>query len=290
MIEPWLIDYARRSCPLIDRAGRITFNENGSIRVTGDLDDDAFKQAIGYIATSQVKNQTLSKFSDRWIGQLINQWVAERDSTVEEAISQLDLEKVTGKAKKTLSKLPRIVAVLPDEVFSLPGLTTMHYDLVTSFGGPSKDIEKMASFNNDRINLLRTISENPSQWSKGGVKAAMRDLQNKYEVINNRKESLDSIRDKFTVASIMLIELTDEEIAEHGMTRISLRDRWDDLREQLTERNCAPDNVMADSGYTPPWVLQPRHRQPETTVIEAEVVPELEDEPPVVIEDDGDEP
>lgn len=247
---------------------QIDFEKGADIQ--GRHSDDEYKSALHLLSVTQQKNQIISTSIDRMIGQMILYFMAEREVTLEEAVSQLDLIEVTGKSLKTLSKLPRMVAVLPQEAFQIPNLGTMHYVTVTSFSGPKDNLEEMPKFNEDRFNLLKAVSENPSDWNRIKLTAAMREIQSRYNVKARSREPIGEVIRKFIETSVAMKEWSDEQYELFGITRVQMIDRWEQYREELTERNHCPEDVMSPDKFTLPWDTGERNAQPE--IVEAEII------------------
>jgi hypothetical protein len=282
MISPsnptWLATYIPNLSKAITKGGA-TIDFTQGLVIPENFSDDNYVEIISSLSGVQSKNRAVASAIDRFIGQAILDWVAAHTSTIDEAITQLDLERITGKAAKTLAKLPRMVAVLPNEAFTLPNLSTVHWETATSFGGPKDNLENLQAFNADRLALLERVSENPSVWTRSILKSHMRDLQAKYSIVSNRKRPISEVADQYNVASAMLIDLTDEELEEHHQTtRVALTDRWRDLREQLVDAGKVPGSLV--DGYMPPWsnVTRPIEAAievaAEATVVEPDVIPE----------------
>ena len=243
----------------------VLLTPDAGITLTQNLTEEGYQGAFDVLATVQKKNRQITTMVDRFIGQLICQYVATRDTSIEEAVSQLSLEERTGKAMKTLAKLPRMVSVLPNEAFALPNLSTMHYEAVTSFGGPKDNAEHMAEFNQDRMNLLRQISENPNPWSKAKVGMAMRDIQAKFAVPRTRGMPLSEILEFFTSVSVMLVEWEDNEFEDFGVSREETEAKWSQYREMLTAKGYLNENVA------PPWLTaHEEHVDEPGNIIEAQ--------------------
>lgn len=223
------------------------------IVLAGSPPDESYTRSIAAFSEIQSKNKLVSAAMDRIIGQLILHFVATRKTTVEEAISQLDLVNATSKSRRTLEKLPRIVSLLPDEVFQLPGLSTMHFEAVTSFGGPKSDPESIDGFSRDRVALLREISESPSKWTKSAIHDRMREIQAKYKVESNRAERIEAIRTKFIDSSAMLLEWHDDDFTAAGLTRQQVYDYWCDWKEQLVERGVIDEELHSGGAFRPAW-------------------------------------
>lgn len=282
----WLSNYVGKIAPQIAPAGAITLNLETGVVIVNDLDEGGYKQAINTLSVLQNKNRAVTTMVDRFIGQIILHYVATRNTTVEEAIDQLDLIQLTGKQMSTILKLPRMVAALPSEAYMLPDLTTMHYETVTSYGGPKDDVEQIRSFNEDRMSLLRKISEDPSEWTRNKIGSAMREIQEKYVVKPRGGEPLSELNRKFMVMSSALIDMDDEEIQEQiGCSRAELLSRWTDLREQLIERKKLPENVtradifIIDHNDAPNAITEtiPGTAEPTATVIAEATVLEAQE-------------
>lgn len=225
----------------------VLMNFDTGVVLTQNLSEEGYQNAFSVLATVQSKNRTIATMVDRFLGQLILNYTASRDTTIEEAVSQLDLESRTGKKFKTLAKLPRMVAQLPNEAFMLPNLNTMHFEAVTSFGGPKDDVNKMEEFNNDRMKLLEKISEDPNQWTKAKVGGAMRDIQAKFSTPRRRGMSLGELMEKFIDTSVIVVDWEADDYGRAGITEEEATAKWREYRELLIEKGYLGENVRA------PW-------------------------------------
>lgn len=271
----WLVPYFTNLQGRLAATGvtglQIDYDKGADIQ--GRHTDDEYRSVFVTLAVTQQKNQIISTAIDRMIGQMILHFMAEREVTLEDAVSQLDLVEITGKSLKTLSKLPRMVAVLPDEVFKMPNLGTMHYVTVTSFSGPTDNLEEMPKFNDDRVRLLQAVSANPSDWNRIKLTAAMREIQGRYNVKARTREPVSEIIRKFIETSVAMKEWGDEQYELFGVSRVELLDRWEQYREELTERNQCPEDVMSPDKFSLPWDTGERDEAPG--VIDAEIVDEI---------------
>lgn len=202
---------------------------------------------------------------DRYLGQLILAYAAMKDVSWSEAIGDMNLTEDTGRAYKSLMKLPRAVSILPDEVFHL-GLTSGHLEAATSFGGP-KDPEKLGDFNRDRVALLHKAAENPKERNKTWVAEQMRELQRQYGVAPSRAP-LGDARKNFELCSQALIEWNDEDYSTFGITRGILLDLWRGYRDELVERG-----ILSDDSSNPDLFNLPARRATNRVIdVEMEVM------------------
>lgn len=232
--------------------------------------DQDIQNAIHGLLDVKDRNRTFMTLLDRFIGQLIVHHSVRHDCEWSESINSLDLIAHTGKAFKTLMKLPRIVTNLPDEVFALPGLTTSHFDAATSFGGPKEQPEKMAEFQERRVQILKEASVDPHEFGKAWVSEKMRALQAELGVKPSRKAGADTLKLNFMVTSLALIKWNEDDYRAFGVTRGELIDYWEGYRSELVDKDVLPENELDPLQMSLPWRT--------TNIVEAEVVYERESE------------
>lgn len=268
---PWVSSISKR---LRDANGvdprHIVIIPQVGITVNEQATDDEIRGALNGLIEIRDRNKTYQTMLDRFIGQLIVAYAARHDCEWSQAISELNLVENTGKAFKTLVKLPRIVTVLPDEAFLLPGLTTSHFDAATSFGGPKEDPERMTEFNEKRVKILEEASSNPAEYTKQWVSERMRALQSDMGVQRSRPPGLNEIRAAYEVTSLALIKWTDADYESFGVSRGELLDRWEQYRAELVDKDCLPENETDPLEMSLPWRA--------TNVIEAEFTHETTQE------------
>ena len=252
--SPWVQSISKR---LRDANGvdprHIVIIPQIGVTVNEQATDEEIKGALNGLIEIRDRNKTYQTLLDRFIGQLIVAYAARHDCEWAQAISELDLVKETGKAFKTLVKLPRIVTVLPDEAFMLPGLTTSHFDAATSFGGPKNDPEKMAEFNEKRVAILEEASTNPAEYSKQWVSEKMRALQADMGVERSRPPGLNEVRQAYEITSLALIKWTDADYEAFGITRAELLDRWEQYRADMVDKDALPENETDPLEMALPW-------------------------------------
>lgn len=250
--------------------GLIAITPESGIVVSGQATPEQIQAAMNDIKQVSRMNYGQRRLIDRYLGQLICSYSALTGCDWTEAISTMNLVDVTGKAFKSLVKLPRMVSVLPDEAFMLPGLTTSHYDAATSFAGP-KDVAKLPEFNAGRMDILRAASEAPDERQKGWVIMEMRKLQTKFDILPSRRAPISDIRKAYEVCSQALLEWNDEDYEAFGVTKAELRDRWEGYKNELIEKDLLSDNSCDPTTFTLPWRLsQPTTPESNGPIIEAE--------------------
>lgn len=223
------------------------------VEVTEGATDLEIEAALKGLLDVKDRNRTFMTLLDRFIGQLIVAYSHRHDVEWSEAISRLNLIEHTGKAFKTLMKLPRIVTNLPDEVFALSGLTTSHFDAATSFGGPKDDPEKMGHFYDKRVEILKEAATDPNEFGKAWVSEKMRALQADLGVKPSRKAGADMMKHNFMVTSLALIKWNDEDYRAFGIDRAELVDRWEEYRAELVDKDVLPENELDPLQMSLPW-------------------------------------
>lgn len=234
------------------------------------------KEAAQYMFSVSKVNEGHKVRIDQYLGQLILQYAAMTDTTWTEAISNLDLVQNTGKGFRTLIKLPRIVATLPEEVFQLP-LTPGHFEAVTMFGGPKDDPEALGRFNQGRVAILEKAAEDPVERNRTWVTNEMKKLQQDFGVARSRKTPLNDLRKAFEDCSQALLEWRGEDYLFFDVTRAQLRDRWQGYRDELIERGHLSEDCTNPVLFTLPWKTQSNEHG---KTIEAEVVSVSSDNEP----------
>lgn len=268
----WLTKYLESCNPTFAKQGveGISLSLDHGLKLTADMPEDGFKKAFEILSAVQKKNRSISTQVDRFIGQLILNYSATRDVPLDVAVDQLELPQITGKTTRTLTRLPRIVSILPEEAFLLPNLTTTHFEIVTAYGGPKDDVEKMGQFADERMEILRKVSANPDEWTSTKVRAAVKDLQGKFAIVNNRAKPLADLILKYVNTSALLMECDTDQLVELGVTRIEAEDHWRDLREQLLEKGYGEEKFDPET-FLPPWGPQCTPPPPEQgQIIDAE--------------------
>lgn len=267
---PWLDQYCQR---LSGEFARTTGDalaitpDRGAIMAPGATEQQ-YSAAFERLSNTRNTTRIVQVHMDRMVGQLICSYAAERDIDWTTAISQLNLTVKTGKALKTLVKLPRIVSVLPESIWlRCPNLAIGHFDAATSFAAP-QDVEGAISFAAAREQLLIEANENPASGGKSAIARRMRKIQEAHGVLPCRRESISDIRDKMMAASIVLLEWEPEHFESHGTTKESVLSMWTQWKEQLDERGHVDADIFADD-YRLPW----EGAAPQTHDVEADVIP-----------------
>lgn len=244
------------------------------VEVTEKATDLEIEAALKGLLDVKDRNRTFMTLLDRFIGQLIVAYANRHDVEWSEAISRLNLIEHTGKAFKTLMKLPRIVTNLPDEVFALTGLTTSHFDAATSFGGPKDDPEKMAHFYDKRVEILKEAASDPNEFGKAWVSEKMRALQADLGVKPSRKAGADMMKHNFMITSLALVKWNDDDYRAFGIDRAELVDRWEEYRAELVDKDVLPENELDPLQMSLPWrtsnVIEIQAYEPETCSEEVE--------------------
>jgi hypothetical protein len=226
-------------------------------------EDDLGHAAQKLLAVAEI-NAAQRVLIDQYLGQLILTYSAMTNTSWSEAISNMNLTQDTGRAYKSLMKLPRMVSILPEEVFTI-GLTSGHLEAATSFGGP-KDPDKLGDFNQDRVAVLHDAAMCPKERNKSWVAERMRELQRRYGVAPSRAPMGDA-RKSYELCSQALIEWNDDDYETFGTTRGALYDRWRGYRDELIERGILSDNSSDPASFHLPDV-----RPGMGKILEAEVV------------------
>lgn len=230
----------------------ITITPEEGLVVAKGTDHEALSRAVGKLKDVSNINREQRRLLDRYIGQAICAYAALTDCDWPQAISALNLVETTGRSYKAIAKLPRIVTLLPPEVYDLPGLTTSHYDTATAFKEPS-DPSDRAKFGEARVNILRRASENPDERNISWVMMEMRLLQKEFGIEPSRRPPTNDVRAAFELCSQALLEWTDEDYTTFGITRGQLRDRWEGYKADLIERDLLPENCCDPVSFTLPW-------------------------------------
>lgn len=251
---PWLNSIKKR---LLDDHGvsptHIMIMPLIGVEVTEKATDEEIENALKGLLDVKDRNRAFMTLLDRFIGQLIVAYSNRHDVEWSEAISRLNLIEHTGKAFKTLMKLPRIVTNLPDEVFALTGLTTSHFDAATSFGGPKDDPEKMAHFYDKRVEILQEAATDPNEFGKAWVSEKMRALQADLGVKPSRKAGADMMKHNFMITSLALVKWNDDDYRAFGIDRAELVDRWEEYRAELVDKDVLPENELDPLQMSLPW-------------------------------------
>lgn len=241
----------------------IIVKDSGGLMVASNATEDQVADAAQkLVAISQI-HSAQKRLIDQYLGQLIITYAAMTDKSWSESISCMNLTEDTGRAFKTLMKLPRMVEQLPEEVFNL-NLTSGHLEAATSFAGP-KDPSELGNFNKDKVAILHKAAENPVERNKTWVAEQMRELQRQYGVAPSRTAPVGDARKAYEVYSQALIEWTDEDYSTFGVTRGVLLDRWRGYRDDLIERG-----ILADDSSNPEVFSLPNNNHGR--VIDVEVI------------------
>ena len=255
----------------------ITLDPVAGVEVTEEVTDDGIRAALMAFSEVSDKNRIIMLMMDRYMGQLVIAYADKHDTDWATAISDLDLEGITGKSYNTLRKLPRIAATVPDRLYHLPHITSTHMDVVTGFSGPIEDYERMQEFNRRRWDLVQTVSDCPDDWPKSRITNEMRKIQMDLGVTPRRMVPISFTVDRFLRTSIMLLNFTEGDFEALGTTRGEAMTHWESYQAELIERGKIEATVTDPHEFTLPWALQ--EPEPEAVEVEAEAVAVAESQP-----------
>lgn len=266
-IQPWVQPYLDQVSKKLSPSIRL--NEQGGVVIADTATDAEISKAIESLTDIKVKSQRITAMIDRFIGQLILHYSAIHNADWTTSISQLGLCETTGRTYKGLLKLPRIVQELPDEAFTLPGICTNHLDAATSFATP-KDPDLRLKFNERRMEILRKVSQDPTEFNRGWVLSAMRELQREFGISPSRRPSNDQIKMNLILSFLMLIDFTDDEYKMFGVSKEETLDRLKKYREEGIEYGVIPESMTDPLVFCPPWKV--RSKTPEPAAIDVEQI------------------
>lgn len=246
----YLNSWARNITPSLGENFEVDLD--GGLLIRPSATDDEMASAADVLLSSSMKSKQISRVVDRFLGELINHYAIVKKCTWAEAIEALKLCETDGRAMRTLSKLPRIVERLDAETLSIPDLTTKHFDVATSFQGPSDEHLK-DKWNQGVKDILIEASELPSERGSRWMRERMKNLQVECGVNVEEKNTAADILKYIAELGYMLQRwLGDEEFERLGTERRLVVERYDQYMNDALNRGLidSPDDPVH---YTLPW-------------------------------------
>jgi len=234
----------------VDETSFILDPDDG-LTITEAASEDDMKRCADILFTSRTRGSQAMRVVDRFLGQLIAHHSMKNDCTWAESIETLGLCHSDGRSLRSLSKLPRIVERLDNEVLMLPDLTTKHFDQATSYQMPEshEDREKW----NERVKeILVEASENPTEKGSGWVGQKMKALQKEFGIETGKQKSKDETLRQLSELSYMLMNWTDKEFEDRGYQKSVVTDHYQHLMDDALLRNlitCPDDPIQ----FVPFW-------------------------------------
>lgn len=248
--DTYLTKWANRIAPILGENFQVDLD--GGLYVRETATDDEMARAAGTLLNSAAKTRQIQRIVDRFLGELISHYAIIKKCTWAEAIEALKLCETDGRAMRTLSKLPRIVERLDAETLSIPDLTTKHFDVATSFQGPSEERFK-DKWNQGVKDILIEASECPSERGSRWVRDRMKNLQVECGVQVEQKDTPNDVMKAGLECALMLISwIGDEDFQRIGTERRLVADRFMQYANDALNRGLidSPDDPVH---YRLPW-------------------------------------
>lgn len=210
----------------------VTVTPNGA-EVAADTTTNDLALAIQKLYTARNQQAGIAVTLDFAVGRLVNEYSARQECSRAQAISELGLTAMLGRAAKTLEKYCRMDELI-DEGHRPPNLSTSHYDAVISFSAP-EDPVKLGEFNERREMLLMEAAADPKERGKSWLMSKMRELQKEFGITPKRKEGQATVLKRFACTCFALMRLSDEEMEDIGRSRRGLSEKWESDYAKLVE-------------------------------------------------------
>ena len=234
------------------QGGKIVIDAERGLVVTGAMSDTEYTQAAHFLHFTSRKLSDNKKTIDRYLGQLILTYAAERETSWADAISRLNLVEDTNRTFRQLMTLPKVVSQLPEEAFGLPNLSMGDLKAAIAYAAP-EDPENFRDFSDKRMEILKTVSEHPEDTGRDFIEQRMRALQGEHGIKPRKKESPQAVQLKFMQAALMLIRWTEADYEAFGVTRGQTLDYFEGYRAELVERGILTDDETNPICFCPPW-------------------------------------
>lgn len=210
----------------------VTVTPNGA-EVAADTTTNDLALAIQKLYTARNQQAGIAVTLDFAVGRLVNEYCAREEISRAQAISDLGLTSMLGKAAKTLEKYCRMDEMIGED-HRPPNLSTSHYDAVISFSAPTDPV-KLGEFNERREGLLLEAAADPKERGKSWLMEKMRELQKEFDIAPKRKEGQATVLKRFACTSFALMRLDDEQLSDIGRSRAGLTDKWENDYAHLVE-------------------------------------------------------
>lgn len=174
------------------------------------------------------------------IGRVILDYVARRKGcSVEQAISELELDQATGRDWRTVAKWARIIEVLSEEEIH-EHLTASQLYAAASVA-PPKDPKEIIEFRRARKELLERAAENPNFFGYRRIEGALKDFALGFKTARKTiRRSSDTEVLRRSVLVMWLCNFSDEDLKRMMVDKSTLHGLKAEAENVLYERGLLP--------------------------------------------------
>lgn len=210
------------------------------IQARNEATADECREVVSHMGVMSRDTDRLSAALQLSIGRLILDYAARTEHrSIEQSISELDLEEITKRDWRTIAKWARIIEVLPESQIH-KNLTASQLYAAASVQVP-EDPRELVKFIEDRHTLLEQASKDPETYSYRRIE---RDLKDRVSHFPSAKQSFRRTSDLEVLRRsclVMWIALMDQKQRRRLMIdEATMRDLTFEVENVLYERKLLP--------------------------------------------------